>query len=431
MLVFEDLHWADDNLLDFVDYLVDWATDSPLLVLGTARPELLERRPGWGGGKSNAADHRRSHRSPRRRRRASWPACSSETVMPAELQAPLLARAGGNPLYAEEYARMVSEARSRASGRAPLPETVQGIVAARLDALSAEEKALIQDAAVIGKVFWSGRARRHERARSAGRSRSSCTRSSERSSCGASGARRWRPRPSTSSATSSSATSPMDRCRAQTRAEKHRRAAEWIETLGADREDRAEMLAHHYASALEFARAAGQPVDALAERARVALFEAGERAYGLYAYGARRGSTEMRVELWPAGDPGRGSSSSATARSVSLSRLGSRRCAQILEEARDLLLAVGAREVAAEAEVALVDTTGFVPICRSDAAGRAGSAVLIEGVEPSVAREGVRAQRARAVRHAQRRRRQGGRPGARDARDGGRVRRPTSCARRR
>ena len=54
MLVFEDLHWADENLLDFVDYLVDWATDSPFLVLGTARPELLERRPGWGGGKSNA-----------------------------------------------------------------------------------------------------------------------------------------------------------------------------------------------------------------------------------------------------------------------------------------------------------------------------------------------------------------------------------------
>jgi class 3 adenylate cyclase len=55
VLVFEDLHWADDNLLDFVDYLVDWVTDSPLLVIGTARPELLERRPGWGGGKPNAA----------------------------------------------------------------------------------------------------------------------------------------------------------------------------------------------------------------------------------------------------------------------------------------------------------------------------------------------------------------------------------------
>ena len=54
VLVFEDLHWADDGLLDFVDDFVDWATGVPLLVLGTARPELLARRPGWGGGKANA-----------------------------------------------------------------------------------------------------------------------------------------------------------------------------------------------------------------------------------------------------------------------------------------------------------------------------------------------------------------------------------------
>ena len=55
VLVFEDLHWADDALLDFLDHLVDWAADVPLLVVCTARPELLARRPGWGGGKPNAA----------------------------------------------------------------------------------------------------------------------------------------------------------------------------------------------------------------------------------------------------------------------------------------------------------------------------------------------------------------------------------------
>ena len=54
MLVFEDLHWADDGLLDFLDDLVDWLRGAPLLVVGTARPELLERRPLWGGGKANA-----------------------------------------------------------------------------------------------------------------------------------------------------------------------------------------------------------------------------------------------------------------------------------------------------------------------------------------------------------------------------------------
>src|SRR3954451_23920013 len=154
VLVFEDLHWADDNLLDFVDYLVDWATDSPLLVIGTARPELLERRPGWGGGKPNATTMSLSPLSEEDTARLIS-SLLEETVMPAEKQALLLSRAGGNPLYAEEYARMVAERGMALTDEAPLPETVQGIVAARLDALSAEEKTLIQDAAVIGKVFWS------------------------------------------------------------------------------------------------------------------------------------------------------------------------------------------------------------------------------------------------------------------------------------
>jgi predicted ATPase len=54
VFVFEDLHWADDKLLDFVDYMVDWATGVPILIVATSRPELLERRPAWGGGKLNA-----------------------------------------------------------------------------------------------------------------------------------------------------------------------------------------------------------------------------------------------------------------------------------------------------------------------------------------------------------------------------------------
>jgi len=151
VLIFEDLHWADDDLLDFVDYLVDWATGVPLLVVGTARPELLDRRPGWGGGKRNAITV------------SLAPLDDLETakliaglldrpVLPAETQEQLLERAGGNPLYAEQFARMLAE-RGEAG---ELPETVQGIIAARLDALAPEEKALLQDASVIGKLFWTG-----------------------------------------------------------------------------------------------------------------------------------------------------------------------------------------------------------------------------------------------------------------------------------
>ena len=112
VLVFEDLHWADDGLLDFVDHLVDWARGVPLLVVGTARPELLERRPGWGGGKPNALTLSLSPLSDEetaalRRGAARGP------LLAAETQQELLERAGGNPLYAEEFVRMLARARRR------------------------------------------------------------------------------------------------------------------------------------------------------------------------------------------------------------------------------------------------------------------------------------------------------------------------------
>jgi tetratricopeptide (TPR) repeat protein len=383
VLVFEDLHWADDNLLDFVDYLVDWATDSPLLVLGTARPELLERRPDWGGGKSNAATTSLSPLSEEDTARLIS-SLLEETVMPAEKQALLLSRAGGNPLYAEEYARMVAERGIALTDEAPLPETVQGIVAARLDALSAEEKTLIQDAAVIGKVFWSG-----PLAAMSGLQRWTVEEqlhALERKEF----VRRDR-RSSVATETEYAFRHVLVRDVAygqvprSARAEKHRRAAEWIETLGADREDRAEMLAHHYASALEFARASGQPVDAIADRARVALFEAGERAYGLYAYASAAGFYRDAVELWPPGEPGGGRLRFRYARSVDLSD-SAVDALPLLEEARNLLLAEDEREVAAEAEIALGQYHWFRADRASATPREEQAAVLIEGVEPSRAK---------------------------------------------
>ncbi|MGZ4398359.1 MAG: AAA family ATPase, partial [Gaiellaceae bacterium] len=145
VLVFEDLHWADDGLLDFVDYLADWASGVPLLVVCTARPELLERRPGWGGGKRNASTVSISPLSEEETARLLG-SLLEQTLLPAEIQSRVLARAGGNPLYAEEYVRMLQDRgflvhgpkgwRLDAEGELPLPETVQGMVAARLDALS-------------------------------------------------------------------------------------------------------------------------------------------------------------------------------------------------------------------------------------------------------------------------------------------------------
>ena len=213
VLVFEDLHWADDSLLDFVDHLVDWAAGVPMLVVCTARPELLSRRPGWGGGKPNAATISLSPLSDDETARLVH-ALLERSVLPADVQSTLIERAGGNPLYAEEFARMVDELGEDGSGLR-LPESVQGIIAARLDALPIEREAPAP-----------GRGRRREgllarptrsgSATGTGATPScSCTGSSGRSSCAVSGARPSERRASTSSATCSSVTSRTRRSRAR------------------------------------------------------------------------------------------------------------------------------------------------------------------------------------------------------------------------
>lgn len=154
VLVFEDLQWADDALLSFLEHLTDWSEGLPLLLLCTARPELQEQHPGWAGGLRNATTINVA------------PLTESETaelvtalleraVPPAETQRQLLERAGGNPLYAEEFVRLLAD-RGELDTEAAVPDSVQALIAARLDTLSPERKGLLQDAAVLGKVFWAG-----------------------------------------------------------------------------------------------------------------------------------------------------------------------------------------------------------------------------------------------------------------------------------
>src|SRR5690348_17304614 len=151
VLVFEDLHWADDGVLDFIDGLVDRATDVPLLVVATARPELLARRNHWGGGKPNATTLSLAPLSETETAELVH-AVLDRAVLPADVQAAVLARAAGNPLYAEEFARLVAERGSDPGEELPVPDSLQGLIAARIDALPRAEKELIQDAAVVGKV---------------------------------------------------------------------------------------------------------------------------------------------------------------------------------------------------------------------------------------------------------------------------------------
>jgi class 3 adenylate cyclase len=264
VLVFEDLHWADEVFLDFLDYLVEWAADVPLLVVVTARPELLDRRPSWGGGKPNSTIVSLTPLSDADTARL-MDGLLERTPVPAEVRTTLAAQTGGNPLYAEEYVRMLADrgilqqvggTRPEHIDQLPLPETVEGIIAARLDTLPPELKALVADAAVLGRVSWLGAL-----AALAGREpilleeglhlleRREFLRRERHSALA--GERQYAFR---HVLVRDVAYRQLPRA---VRAAKHRQAAEWLQRLSSDR-DRAALVAHHYAAALAVARAAAQ-----------------------------------------------------------------------------------------------------------------------------------------------------------------------------
>ena len=348
VLVVEDLHWADESLLDFVDELVDWVTDVPLLVVGTARPELLERRPGWGGGKLNATTL------------ALAPLSDEQTalllgelldrpVLAADSQRVLLERAGGNPLYAEQFAELFLEQGSAEA--LSLPETLQGIISARLDGLPQDEKELLRDAAVVGKVFWTAALRREPGEVAAALH-----------SLGRKAFVRQQRRSSVEGQSEFAFAHALVRdvaygqiARAE-RAEKHRHTAEWIESLGRP-EDHAEMLAHHWSSALALAEAAGAATDELGERARVASRAAGDRAFALNAFHTAAAHYASALALWPEVDESRPELLFRLARALFVA--GDERADRALEEARNALVECGDDESAAESEAFLAQMFWF------------------------------------------------------------------------
>jgi class 3 adenylate cyclase/tetratricopeptide (TPR) repeat protein len=303
VLVFEDLHWADDGLLDFIEHVADWSRDAPVLLLCTARPDLLDRRSEWGSH-GNALTI------------TLPPLTGDETGqllsdlldradVPGGLRETLLARAEGNPLYAEEFVRMLMERRllvheeGRWTLRAddlPVPESVQGIIAARLDALEPDEKALVQAASVIGRTFLADAV--------------AAVASTERDEVNRLLAtlqrrgifRRYRAPVGVEpehvfhhALVRDVAYGQIPRAR---RAQKHLRAAEWLESFGRP-EDHAETAAHHYLAALEYVRTLGESVDAFSDRARAALRRAGERALALNAYAAAARFFRGALDLSP------------------------------------------------------------------------------------------------------------------------------------
>jgi class 3 adenylate cyclase/tetratricopeptide (TPR) repeat protein len=308
VLLVEDLHWADRALVEFLEHLVEWASDVPLMVVCTARPELYGQYPDWGGGKRNSMTITLSPLGDGEMRRLIS-GLSPAGTLPAAMSELVRERAEGNPLYAEELVAMLRERDGAAQGQPeiPFPASVQAIIAARLDALPTEQKQLLQNASVVGKVFWSG----------AVSSMSGLDERLVRDTLHEL-ARKELVRPARASSVKDQVEYTFwhilirDVAYGQiprvARARRHGAVAEWVQRIAGERvAEFAEIIAHHYHQALELSRAAGnvQQARALEEPTRRFLIMAGDRTIGLDVDRAGE-HYRMALELLPPGDTGRG-----------------------------------------------------------------------------------------------------------------------------
>jgi class 3 adenylate cyclase/tetratricopeptide (TPR) repeat protein len=286
-MLFEDLHWADTGMLDFIDHVLEWSRTVPILIITLARPELLDRRPGWGAGRRNflALDLEPLNQEQMRELLGGLvPGLPEATVRS------IVNRAEGIPLYAIETIRMlVSDGRLRESetgigfepagelGELAVPETLHALIAARLDALDPADRSLVQDAAVLGQSFTlaglaavSGLDQPTVEQRARPLVRAELLRqmvdpsSPERGQYGFVQALIREVAYSTLAL--------------RDRRSRHLAAARFFESLG--EEELAGALASHYLAAWK-ATSAGPEADALASQARVALRAAADRASAL------------------------------------------------------------------------------------------------------------------------------------------------------
>jgi len=150
VLAFEDIHWADHGMLDLIEHLAQ-SVRAPVLIVCLARDELLDRRAGWGGGRRRASSIFLDPLSPEQTRDLIA-GLLPDAARVDELAPAVAERAGGNPFFAEEMVRLLAEEGS--SQTSDLPDTVQALLAARLDSLDPFERRLVQQASVVGRTFW-------------------------------------------------------------------------------------------------------------------------------------------------------------------------------------------------------------------------------------------------------------------------------------
>jgi len=293
--VLDDLHWAEETLLDLVEHVADLSRDSPILLLCMARPELLELRPSWGGGKWNATTV------------LLEPLNAAETEallaelgeVSGELRDRIVRVAEGNPLFLEEMLALVRDS----GGEVEVPPTIQALLAARLDQLDVAERSVLERGSVEGRTFHRGAVAALTEGNGALDERLLAL------------VRKELVRPDTAQLPGEDAyrfrhlllrDAAYDALPKATRAELHERFADWLEDVVGGRQPEYEaVIGHHLEQAYRCRSELGMSTGALAERAGRSLAAAG---WAALAHGDSAGTVNLlarALDLLPAEHPER------------------------------------------------------------------------------------------------------------------------------
>ena len=304
VLVVEDVHWASAALLDLVEHLAEVLSETRVLIVCTARPEFLDLRPTWGAGKQNATTLALAPLSADESARLVS-SLLGEAQAPADVREPILASAEGNPFFLEEMLQMLIEERALerqngawvATGRLSeirIPDSVHGVIAARIDLLGASERDALRRCSVVGRVFWPLAVDVGEE-EIAPLSRRGLVSPRPRSVMA--GLREFAFK---HALTRDVAYGSLPRAE---RRDLHRRVAEWIQRVAPDRDvETAELAAYHYREAIAY----GEDDPVVVARAYALLLATGESAMHRGAFLAARTQLDHAAAL-AAGDDQRAS----------------------------------------------------------------------------------------------------------------------------
>ena len=343
IVLLDDLHWGEPAFFELVEHVADWSRDAPILILCLARPELLDRMPGWSGGKLNATSV------------LLEPLAADETdelidglldglPLDAGLRRRIAAAAEGNPLFVEEMLAMVHEL---GADEVSVPPTIQALLAARLDQLPRPERATLERGAIEGQVFHRGavQALAPEETQVAthllGLVRKELVRPSPATLAG-DDAFRFRHLLIRDAA--------YEALPKATRADLHERFAGWMSEHGEDLVELDEILGYHLEQAARYGLELGKPAPELAARAAALLGAAGVRALDRVDMHGAANLLSRAIVLFGPDDPAHVLVLAALAESVySLGEL--ERCNALVAEAIERGAALGQPRVAARARI--------------------------------------------------------------------------------